>query len=217
MLAIFLKGGPIMVPLAILSVLGVAVTIEKFISLRHSKVIQSEIVGCIESIRSLSDIPMAIKMCERFNTPFANIVRTGLEESSEPIVIVRQVMEDTGRREVKRLERYMVVLETVAAASPLLGLLGTVFGMIKVFSVISVAGVGQAGLLSGGIAQALITTAFGLSIGIPALVAYNFLDSRVEGLVIKIDTYAHILIKQLALMDSVGVDRSPIPGKHGTP
>jgi biopolymer transport protein ExbB len=200
MWAIFVKGGPIMIPLTILSVLGVAVTIEKILALRYTRVIQNEIVGCIESVRTPADIPMAIKLCERYTTPFANIVRVGLEEAHEPIAIVRQVMEDTGRREVKRLERYLVVLETVAAASPLLGLLGTVLGMIDVFSVISISGVGQAGLLSGGIAEALITTAFGLSIGIPALVAYNFLDSRVENLVIRIDTYAHALIKRLSVM-----------------
>jgi biopolymer transport protein ExbB len=208
MWAILVKGGPVMVPLVILSVLGVAVTIEKLFSLRNSNVIQREIVGCIESLRTPGDIPMAIKLCERYNTPFANIIRVGLEEAGEPIQLVRQTVEDTGRREVKRLERYLVVVETVAAASPLLGLLGTVFGMIQVFSVISIAGVGQAGLLSGGIAQALITTAFGLCIGIPALIAYNFLNSRVDALVIRIDTYAHMLLKQLALMnDGVGVQQ----------
>lgn len=200
MWAILVKGGPVMIPLVILSVIGVAVTIEKLIVLRNSNVIQREIIGCIESLRTPADIPMAIKLCERYNTPFANIIRVGLEEAHEPIAIVRQVMEDTGRREVKRLERYLVALETVAASSPLLGLLGTVFGMIKVFSVISIAGVGQAGLLSGGIAQALITTAFGLCIGIPALIAYNFLDSRVDALAVRIDGYAHGLLKQLSLM-----------------
>ena len=201
MWAIFLKGGIIMIPLAILSVLGVAVTIEKIIALRVSRVVQRDIVNTIESVNTPTDIPMAIKICERYHTPFANIIRTGLEEAGEPMTIVRQAMEDSGRRETKRLERYLVLLATVAAASPLLGLLGTVLGMIKVFSVISIAGVGQAGLLSGGIAEALITTAFGLSIGIPALVAYNLLDSRVDTLVVRIDTYAHQLLKQLSTMN----------------
>lgn len=200
MWAILVKGGPVMIPLGILSILGVGVVIEKLLNLRHAKVIQSEIVNCIESVRVPADIPMAIKLCERHRTPFAAVVRAGLESYDLPPQEIRQVMEDMGKREVKRLERYLVVLETVAAASPLLGLLGTVFGMIKVFTVISIAGVGQAGLLSGGIAQALITTAFGLSIGIPSLVAYNFFDSRVDGLVAKIDTYAHVLLKRLIAM-----------------
>ena len=208
MWAIFLKGGPIMIPLAILSILGVAVTIEKIITLRVPRVIQRDIVNTIESVNTPSDIPMAIKICERYNTPFANIIRTGLEEAGEPMTIVRQAMEDAGRRETKRLERYLVLLATVAAASPLLGLLGTVLGMIEVFSVISIAGVGQAGLLSGGIAQALFTTAFGLGIGIPALVAYNLLDTRVDTLVVRIDTYAHQLLKQLSAMnEEIGLRR----------
>lgn len=202
MWAIFVKGGPVMIPLAVLSVIAVAVTIEKLIALRNSRVIQGEIVSCIESIRTPADIPLAVKICERFDTPFANIVRAGLLESGKPAHIVRQAMEDTGRREVKRLERYMVLLETAAAAGPLLGLLGTVTGMIEVFSVISVSGVGQTGMLSGGIAEALITTVFGLIIGIPALIAYNLLDARVDGLVIRIDTYSHSLLRQIAVMDA---------------
>lgn len=148
MWALFIKGGLVMFPLALLSILGVAVVIEKFVSLRNRKVLTPEVIHSIESLRSPSDIPMAIRTCDRHNSPLAHIVRAGLEEAESRGADVRQMMEDTGRREVKRLERYLVVLETVAAASPLLGLLGTVFGMIKVFSVISIAGVGEAGLLS---------------------------------------------------------------------
>ena len=200
MWALFQQGGPVMWPLAILSILTVAVIVEKAFGLRTSKVIQGEIVSCIESIRTPADIPLAMKICERFDTPFANIVRAGLSEANKPMVLIRQAMEDTGRREVKRLERYMVVLETAAAAGPLLGLLGTVIGMIEVFSVISVAGVGQAGMLSGGIAQALIATVFGLVIAVPALILFNFLDARIEGMVMRIDEYSHLLLKRLSAM-----------------
>ena len=207
MWAILAKGGIIMIPIAALSVVGLAVIIEKIINLRQSRVLNPEVINMIETIESPADIPMAIRTCERYKSPFANIIRVGLEEADEPIALVRQAMEDTGRREVKRLERFLVVLETVAAASPLLGLLGTVFGMIEVFSVISVQGVGQTGRLAGGIAQALITTAAGLSIGIPALVMYNFIDSRVEGFIVKIDTYAHVLLKRLAMMRGQDIDK----------
>jgi biopolymer transport protein ExbB len=206
MWAIFVKGGPVMIPLAIVSVFALAVSIEKMMNLRTSRVFQSEVVSCIESIQTPADIPLAIKICERFNTPFANIIRAGLVEAGKPMPTVRQAMEDVGRREVKRLERYMVVLETAAGAGPLLGLLGTVTGMIEVFSVISVSGVGQAGLLSGGIAQALITTVFGLIIGIPSLIAYNFLDARIDGQSVRIDAYAHQLMKRLAQMEGQTLD-----------
>jgi biopolymer transport protein ExbB len=212
MWAIFLKGGPVMIPLALLSVIGLAVIIEKLVTLRNTRVIQGEIVSCLESIQTMADIPLAIKICERFDTPFANTVRAGLLEAGKPIHIVRQEMEDTGRREVKRLERYLVLLETVAAAGPLLGLLGTVTGMIEVFSVISVSGVGQTGVLSGGIAQALITTVFGLVIGIPSLIAFNLLDARVDGLVIRIDTYSHTLLKHLEVMNASGTMRATDEG-----
>ncbi len=206
MWAIFVKGGIIMIPIAVLSVLGLAVVIEKLYSLRQSRVINREIINTIDQIQSPADVPMAIRTCERYNSPFANIIRTGLEEAGEPLAVVRQAMEDTGRREVKRLERFLVVLETVAGASPLLGLLGTVLGMIDVFSVISVQGVGQTGRLAGGIAEALITTASGLSIGIPALVLYNFFDSRVQGYVVKIDGHAHELLKRIAHMRSQDIE-----------
>jgi biopolymer transport protein ExbB len=216
MWAILVKGGPVMIPLAILSIMGLAVVIEKFVSLRAPNVLQREIISCVESVRTPADIPMAIKICERHDTPFAHIVRTGLEQAGAPVIIVRQAMEDVGRRQVARLSRYLVVLETVAAAGPLLGLLGTVFGMIQVFSVISIAGVGHAGLLSGGIAQALITTAAGLSIGVPALIAYNFFDARVDGFANKIDEYAHLLLKNLSDMEKTRAEKTMTPRMGGT-
>ena len=214
MWAILVKGGLIMIPIGALSVVGLAVIIERLLALRQSRVINPEVVNVIGQIESPADIPMAIRTCERYRSPFANIVRVGLEEADEPLSVVRQAMEDTGRREVTRLERFLVVLETVAAASPLLGLLGTVLGMIEVFSVMSVHGVGQTGRLAGGIAQALITTAAGLGIGIPALVMYNFLDSRVAGFVVKIDTHAHVLLKRLALMRNRDIPEADIRNRR---
>jgi biopolymer transport protein ExbB len=216
MWAILVKGGPVMIPLAILSIMALAVVIEKLVSLRAPNVLQREIVSCVESVRTPADIPMAIKICERYDTPFANIIRTGLETAGSPLIVIRQAMEDVGRREVARLSRFMVVLETAAAAGPLLGLLGTVFGMIQVFSVISIAGVGHAGLLSGGIAQALITTAAGLVIGVPALIAFNFFDARVDSFANKIDEYSHHLMKNLSEMNQTQAATSAASKVGGT-
>jgi biopolymer transport protein ExbB len=184
MWGLFVKGGLMMYPLALFSVLGGAVILEKLINLRNRKVLTPEIIHSIEALRSPSDIPMAIRTCERHSSPLAHIVKAGLEEAQSPGGDARVAM--------------------VAAASPLTGLLGTVLGMIKVFSVISIAGVGEAGLLSGGIAEALITTGYGLFIGIPALVAYNFFDSRVDNFVIKIEANSHLLLKRLAAMKAAG-------------
>jgi len=207
MWAILVKGGPVMIPLAILSVMGLAVIIEKLINLRSQRVLQTEIISCVESVKTPADIPMAIKICERYDTPFANIVRTGLEGYGSPLVLIRQEMEDIGRHEVRRLSRFLVVVETAAAAGPLLGLLGTVFGMIRVFAVVGVAGVGQPGVLAGGIAEALITTAAGLCIGVPALIAFNFLDSRVDDFASRIESYAHLLLKNIAEMNEADASK----------
>jgi len=207
MWAILVKGGPVMIPLAIMSVMGLAVVIEKLINLRPQRVLQREIINCVESVKTPADIPMAIKICERYDSPFANIIRTGLEGSGSPLILVRQEMEDIGRREVRRLSRFLVVVETAAASGPLLGLLGTVFGMIRVFAVVGVAGVGQPGILAGGIAEALITTAAGLCIGVPALIAYNFLDSRVDDFANRIESYAHLLLKNIAEMNQADASK----------
>jgi len=207
MWAILVKGGPVMIPLAILSVMGLAVVIEKLITLRSQRVLQREIINCVESVKTPADIPMAIKICERYDTPFANIIRTGLEGSGSSLLVVRQEMEDIGRREVRRLSRFLVVVETAAASGPLLGLLGTVFGMIRVFAVVGVAGVGQPGILAGGIAEALITTAAGLCIGVPALIAFNFLDSRVDDFASQIEGYAHLLLKNISEMNEAAASK----------
>ena len=208
MWAILVKGGPVMIPLAIMSVMGLAVVIEKLYNLRPERVLQREIVNCVESVKTPADIPMAIKICERYDTPFANIIRTGLEGAGSPLVVIRQEMEDIGRREVRRLSRFLVVVETAAASGPLLGLLGTVFGMIRVFAVVGVAGVGQPGILAGGIAEALITTAAGLCIGVPALIAYNFLDSRVDDFASRIESYAHLLLKNISDMNEADASKA---------
>jgi biopolymer transport protein ExbB len=104
------------------------------------------------------------------------------------------------------LERGLVGLETVAGISPLLGLLGTVVGMIKVFTVISQQGIGQATTLSGGISEALITTAVGLSIGIPSLVAFNYFTNRAENLVLDIEKHCNTLLKQLRKIQRIRAD-----------
>jgi biopolymer transport protein ExbB len=107
-------------------------------------------------------------------------------------------MADAGRQELHRMERGLVVLETIATASPLLGLLGTGFGMIEVFQVVAAQGTGQAQLLSAGISEALISTVTGLSIAVPMLVMYNFFARKVEDLSVAIESQAVRLLNRLA-------------------
>jgi biopolymer transport protein ExbB len=135
--------------------------------------------------------------CERRPGALTNIVAAALDARKEPPEGIRQVVVDQGRQEVPRLQRYLGVLGTVASVSPLLGLLGTVLGMIEVFRVVSAQGIGQAESLAGGISEAMITTAAGLTIAIPALVAYNFFSDKANGLILEMERLALRFIKQI--------------------
>ena len=162
------KGGIMMIPLALCSVLALAVFIQKIFDLRRRKVLVPEIISVIEKISGPRDISLAMNICNEKSGPFANIIKAALENRQLNKQEIKELITDEGRQQIRNLERGLVILETVAGVAPLLGLLGTVIGMIKVFTIISEVGVGQASALSGGISEALITTAVGLSIGIPA-------------------------------------------------
>jgi biopolymer transport protein ExbB len=127
----------------------------------------------------------------------SDIMRVGLERANEPWEVLRDAVVDVGRQETTLLERHLVWLQTIAQAAPLLGLLGTVLGMIKVFAAISISGLGDPQALSEGISEAMLTTAVGLGIGIPTLIAYNLLAARSEALITEIEAYASRLVARL--------------------
>ncbi len=195
----FFKGGFMMYPLLICSIIGMAIVIEKAISLRRKNVIIPEIANVLDNIKGPDDVGLAISICEKHEGPFANIVKVGLESRHLPREEIKEALNDQGRQEVHVLERGLVILETIAGIAPLLGLLGTVVGILKVFNVISELGVGQTNALSGGISEALITTIFGLSIGIPAVVVYNLFDNKAEGLVLEIEKYSAMLLRKVTV------------------
>jgi len=191
------RGGIIMIPLLLFSVIGLAIVIERLISLRRSKVMIPEIISVVESLDSLDDLNLAISICEKNNGAFANIILTGLQNQDASAEEVRELLSDQGRQEVRTLERGLSTLDTIAGTAPLLGLLGTVLGMIKVFTVISHQGTGQASLLAGGISEALITTASGLVIGILALLMYNYFANRAENYILDIEKYTTQLLRKI--------------------
>ena len=196
-LEFFGKGGFVMYPLLLCSIAGLAIVIEKIIALRRKKVIIPEVVNVLDNIKGTGDIGLALSICEKHQGPFANIIRTGLVNRELPREELKEVLSDQGRQEVHYLERGLVILETIAAIAPLLGLLGTVIGILKVFDVIAVMGVGQATALSGGISEALITTIVGLSIGIPAVVVFNLFDNKAERLILEIEKYSALLLTKV--------------------
>lgn len=191
------KGGFVMYPLLLCSIVALAIIIEKLITLRRKKVIIPEVVSVLDNIKGTGDIGLALSICEKHQGPFANIIRTGLENRDIPRDELKEVMLDQGRQEVNYLERGMVILETIAAIAPLLGLLGTVIGILHVFDVLVQEGTRQAAVFSQGISEALITTIAGLSIGIPTVVVYNLFTNKAERLVLEIEKYSALLLTKI--------------------
>lgn len=190
-------GSIVMIPLLLTSIIGLAVVIERAFFLRRRRILRPGLVQMIETLESHKDVEGLVQGLRMQDGPFPNIVRMGLEHRGRPREEIREAIIDQGRQEARNLERGLVILETVAGIAPLLGLLGTVIGMIKVFRVITQQGLGQTQALSGGISEALITTVVGLSIAIPALVAYNYFNHKVEDLVLEIEKYSGQLLSKM--------------------
>ncbi len=191
------QGGLTMIPLSICSILALAIIIEKFIVYRQRKVFNPEIMSVIRNISSPEDFPISLSICNNYHGPFSHLIRIIIQNYDQPIEDIKEDVADQGRQEIRFLERGLTLLETVAAISPILGLLGTVLGMIKVFSIISLQGVGDAASLSSGISEALISTAVGLSIGIPALVFYNYFDRRANDIILDLENISNELIRKI--------------------
>ncbi len=197
MLELFERGGVMIYPLAFSSLLAVAIIVERLITLRRKKIIIPEIINVVEQFNSLKDVDLAKNICLRYEGPLPSIIRIGLENSDLDRNGIKELIEDQGRQEIRKLGKGLGILETVAAIAPLMGLAGTVLGMIKVFGVIKEQGVGQAAALSGGISEALLTTVTGLFIGIPALIFYNYFSHKAENFVLDIEKHSGLLVKKL--------------------
>jgi biopolymer transport protein ExbB len=185
LIEIFRAGGPVMWPLAICSLAAVAIIIERTFSLRVTRVLSPAIVERVNGLAEGGRTDRALEACRQHPGIFTSIVAAGLEACArgEREAVSKEAIEDAGRHETARLTRYLGTLATIVGISPLLGLFGTVTGMIEVFRTIAESGGGQAAQLSGGISQALITTATGLLIAIPALVAHNYFQEKAQAIV----------------------------------
>jgi biopolymer transport protein ExbB len=197
MLDLIEKSGPVFYALAFCSLLATVVIIERLISLRRSRVLPRQIVDVIEAIQPGRDLRMALEICSKNPGVLSDVMRAGLENADKPWEMMRDAVIDAGREETPKIERHLFWLQTVAQASPLLGLLGTVFGMIRMFGAVSLSGLGDPQILSRGISEAMLATAEGLCIGIPALVAFNYLTSRSEQLIAEIEAQAGRMVSRL--------------------
>jgi biopolymer transport protein ExbB len=197
-----LAGGPCMLPIALASFVMVLIIFERMISLRRRRVVPRLFVErfLLQIRENALDRSDALERCEDESSHVARVFAAAVRKWGKSAVEVEQAVIDEGERVGNSLRRYLRVLNGVSTVSPLLGLLGTVWGMIQAFNVIaSSPAMGRAEMLAGGISVALITTASGLLVAIPALVFYLFFVGRVDGLIMEIDRYGQDLVNLISL------------------
>jgi biopolymer transport protein ExbB len=194
-----------MLPIVLSSVIAVAVVLERLWTLQTKRVIPAGLTAQVWDWVQKNELDAQHIQKVHQSSPLGQVLATGLAYRHAPREVLKEAIEDAGRHVVHDLERYLNPLGTIAAISPLLGLLGTVSGMIRAFTAITTQGVGNPAILAGGISEALITTAAGLAVAIPSLIAYRFLRGRVDGLVIQIEKEAIRFIEALLQHQRAGV------------
>ncbi len=184
-------------PILVCSVGALAIIVERLWTLQQKNVVPLELTEKVwRWVRNNQLDERHIKAL-RDSSPLGQILAAGLAYRARARVVIKEAVEDTGRHVVHELERYINSLGTIAMISPLLGLLGTVIGMVKVFAAITTHGVGNPSVLAGGISEALITTAAGLTVAIPALIGYRYLRGRIDELVVQMEKEALKLIEAI--------------------
>ena len=201
-------GGWLMIPILLCSVVAVAIIVERFWSLQSKKIAPLNLVAQVWQWYKANSLDESRIDALSSNSPLGRILAAGLMNRNHPREVMKESIEDTGRQVVHELERFLNSLGTIAAITPLLGLLGTVIGMIKVFTAIMSHGVGNPSVLAGGISEALITTAAGLFVAIPTLIFYRYFRGKVDSLVLRMEEEA------LKIVDVMHGDREPAKNKE---
>ncbi len=179
-----LAGGWAMIPLALLSLVAVYIFVERYLTLKKAAKNPEGFRDRIKSMVLAGDINGAKMLCSHTGTPVSKMLEKGITKIGTPLKNIETSIENTGKIEISRLEKNLSALATIAGAAPMLGFLGTVTGMIQAFIAIAQAeGSVSPQLLSAGIYQAMVTTATGLIIGLPAYVGYNYLVSKIDSIV----------------------------------
>lgn len=190
-------GGWLMLPIILCSIVALAIIVERFWSLQKARVAPANLVSDIWQQARKGKLDTG-KLTElRSGSPLGRVLAAGLININQERHVMKEAIEETGRHVVSELERYLNALGTIAAISPLLGLLGTVVAMVKIFTSIGAVGAGNTAALAGGISEALITTVAGLSVAIPALMFYRFFRARVDELVITMEQQALKMVEML--------------------
>ena len=215
-LQLLMKGGYFMIPILLCSVAAVTLILERFIALRKKNVIP---VGFLEGLSKvgLSDRQAAIAYCRQSGTPVGRVIATGIRKLPQGEEAVERAIEDAGANEVSRLRRNLRTLYSISVVAPMLGLVGTVSGMIVAFQVAARGGMGKAELLAGGIYEALITTLGGLSVAIPVLVFYYYFLGKIDRIVAEMNDLSEQFLEQHVHPSPPGRPVSPAPAPAPQP
>ncbi len=183
-------GGPLMWPIIFCSIVAAAIVLERLWTLQDRRVLPRELPQKVWQLIEAGQVTDKVIAALEQHSPLGRLLAAGLANRHRPHDILMERLEDAGRHVVHELERFLNTLGTIAGISPLLGLLGTVTGIIRAFDAIQAAGMGSPRTLSGGIAEALVCTVAGLCVAIPSLIAYRYLRGKVEGIVVEMEKHA---------------------------
>ncbi|MCG8324172.1 MAG: MotA/TolQ/ExbB proton channel family protein [Thiotrichales bacterium] len=200
MLEMIKAGGWLMWPILLCSVISMAIIAERFWSLQRKRIIPKNLVSQVWQWQKVGHLNAKRVHDLRLGSPLGRILAAGLVNRHREREVMKESIEEVGRHVAHELERFLNTLGTIAAITPLLGLLGTVIGMIKVFAVITSHGVGDPSILAEGISEALVTTAAGLSVAIPTLMFYRYFRGRVNEYVINMEQEALKLVEVMCGM-----------------
>lgn len=200
MVDILEQGGVIMWIIISLSVVAAVIIIERLLFFRKIRLDEEKMINRLKSTLQKSHFDEALSICENNPSPITNLMRVGIEHRSYPSETIKQTILDAANLEIPSMEKHLPALGTITHIAPLLGLLGTVTGNISAFGVLSRLGsVGDPGLLAKGIAEALLTTAAGLIVAIPAIIFYNYLANKVNHIIIRLENRVNELVLLLGV------------------
>lgn len=183
-------GGPFMVPIILCSIAAVGILLERLWTLQRKRVLPQELLKKVTQLADSNQVNEKVIDALEKNSPLGRVLAAALANRDRGREIMMERVEDTGRHVVHELERFLNTLGTIASISPLLGLLGTVTGIIRAFNAVMMGGMGDPRMLAGGISEALITTAGGLAVAIPSFIAYRYLRGKVERIVVDMEKIA---------------------------
>ncbi|MCL4515218.1 MAG: MotA/TolQ/ExbB proton channel family protein [Firmicutes bacterium] len=204
MFDLFTKGGPVMYPLLLCSVFALAISLERWYYLLRSRIDVDDLLADVKTALLQDRVLEAMQIAKRSRGPVAALVMAGLSQYGKDEKVVETALEDAARQEVYKLERRLPVLDAIVTIAPLLGLLGTVTGIIRSFNVLAaLQGLATPSVLSSGIAEALLTTAMGLIIAIPAMAFYAYLSSLVDRRILELNRAATQILSMAVKKETV--------------